>query len=81
MYMLLGFSSKKPRIFVYGAIHPLIFTPLFFVPLLGVGIEYGTPKDNLEDEAIKNAVEKVRVTILGLGVILPTRLYPCSLQE
>jgi RND superfamily putative drug exporter len=71
-------------IFYYGSNLPILdFAPLFVVvTMLGVGIDYDiffvtrireeALKGNTDDEAIKTAVEKVWVTILGLGLVLST---------
>ena len=71
-------------IFYYGSNLPILdFAPLFVVvTMLGVGIDYDiffvtrireeALKGNSDDEAIKTAVEKVWVTILGLGLVLAT---------
>jgi RND superfamily putative drug exporter len=71
-------------IFYYGSNLPILdFAPLFVVvTMLGVGIDYDiffvarireeALKGSTDDEAIKTAVEKVWVTILGLGLVLST---------
>ena len=71
-------------IFYYGINLPILdFAPLFVVvTMLGVGIDYDiffvtrireeALKGSTDDEAIKTAVEKVWVTILGLGLVLST---------
>ena len=71
-------------IFYYGSNLPILdFAPLFVVvTMLGVGIDYDiffvtrireeALKGNSDDEAIKTAVEKVWITILGLGLVLAT---------
>ena len=71
-------------IFYYGLNLPILdFAPLFVVvTMLGVGIDYDiffvarireeALKGSTDDEAIKTAVEKVWVTILGLGLVLST---------
>ncbi len=71
-------------VFYYGSNLPILdFAPLFVVvTMLGVGIDYDiffvtrireeALKGNSDDEAIKTAVEKVWVTILGLGLVLAT---------
>ena len=71
-------------IFYYGSNLPILdFAPLFVVvTMLGVGIDYDiffvtrireeALKGNSDDEAIKTAIEKVWVTILGLGLVLAT---------
>ena len=71
-------------IFYYGSNLPILdFAPLFVVvTMLGVGIDYDiffvtrireeALKGNSDDEAIKTAIEKVWVTILGLGLVLST---------
>jgi putative drug exporter of the RND superfamily len=71
-------------VFYYASNLPILnFAPLFVVvTMLGVGIDYDiffvtrmreeALKGNSDDEAIKTAVEKVWVTILGLGLVLAT---------
>ena len=71
-------------VFYYGSNLPILdFAPLFVVvTMLGVGIDYDiffvtrireeALKGNSDDEAIKTAVEKVWITILGLGLVLAT---------
>jgi putative drug exporter of the RND superfamily len=71
-------------IFYHGMSLPILdFAPLFVVvTMLGVGIDYDiffvtrireeALKGSSDDEAIKTAVEKVWVTILGLGLVLAT---------
>ncbi len=71
-------------VFFYASNLPILdFAPLFVVvTMLGVGIDYDiffvtrireeALKGNTDDEAIKTAVEKVWVTILGLGLVLAT---------
>ena len=71
-------------IFYHGMSLPILdFAPLFVVvTMLGVGIDYDiffvarireeALKGSTDDEAIKTAVEKVWVTILGLGLVLST---------
>jgi RND superfamily putative drug exporter len=71
-------------IFYYTLSLPILdFAPLFVVvTMLGVGIDYDiffvtrireeALKGCSDDEAIKTAVEKVWITILGLGLVLAT---------
>jgi RND superfamily putative drug exporter len=71
-------------VFYYANNLPILdFAPLFVVvTMLGVGIDYDiffvtrireeALKGNTDDEAIKTAVEKVWITILGLGFVLAT---------
>jgi len=71
-------------IFYYSLNLPILdFTPLFVVvTMLGVGIDYdiffltrireGVLNGKTDNEAIVTAIEKVWVTILGLGLVLAT---------
>jgi RND superfamily putative drug exporter len=71
-------------VFYYASNLPILdFAPLFVVvTMLGVGIDYDifflarmreeALKGKTDDEAIKTAVEKVWITILGLGLVLST---------
>ena len=71
-------------IFYHGLNLPILdFAPLFVVvTMLGVGIDYDiffvtrireeVLKGKTDDEAIKTAVDRVWITILGLGLVLST---------